>query len=105
MKPERIEEMRRNVEIVVAEAARNGDHKIEHWVKTADLLHLLRCARAWAELEAQIRSQGLGGSARLSAWARLSDAKVELDCGRFGYGPDLLTATEGALARAKDGGA
>jgi len=91
MKPERIEEL----------MSLAPDQMVEE-ATDAELLHLLRCARAWAELEAQIRSQGLGGSARLSAWARLSDAVVELDCGRFGRGPDLLTATEAAIERAKE---
>lgn len=94
MKIEQVEEMQRNVELVVREAERQGDAPIEHWVKTADLLHLLRCARVVAELEkfemvTVVATNEKGDSimaARGVSYAR----------------GDILTAIEAALARAEE---
>lgn len=85
---ERIEELRR-------EAERAYEHALGIASRT-ELLHLLRCARAVAEIETEAR-------------AALHSITAELvrNCESLGFvkGPDLLTAVEDALARAKDGGA
>jgi len=105
VKPERIDELRRNVETVVREAEREGHTPIEHWVKTAELLHLLRCARVVAELECELMPE-LDGATISTAQpdprgpgvfrVQISGEKT------IGEATDLLTATEAALAKAKE---
>lgn len=102
MKPERIEELRVYAEKSVA-------HKYEDGcsppciVNPHDLLHLLRCARAWAELEALLREKP-GCHAQMYALARSDEVAFRLDMvAQTTYRtPDLLTATEAALAKAKE---
>lgn len=77
MKPERIEELMSRTPDAMCEEATD-----------AELLHLLRCARAVAELEAYLH-----GDARRSI--TLNGLRVK------GADSSLLTAIEAALAKAK----
>lgn len=86
MKPERIAELIAHHDMVTGVGSQALPSR-------AELLHLLRCARAWAEL-------GEPGIFTLRGELLLDDRwRVELGIHkpRIGYGPDLLTATEAAL--------
>lgn len=67
----------------------------------AELLHLLRCARVVADL-------GQPGIFTLRGELLLDD-RWRVESGfrtpGIGFGPDILTSIEAALARARDGGA
>lgn len=86
MKPERIEELREEAEYV-----RAGHPATPKFVPVdaAELLHMLRCARVVAEMEAWLETD-----ARRSIRLRIN-----------GVDSSILTVIEAALARAKDGGA
>ena len=90
MKPERIEELRN-------QKLRDGTREVsrDEW------LHLLRCARAWAELETWLSGKGPRNMELIWTSSRkftvMNRASVII-----GFGPDLLTATEAALAKAKE---
>ncbi len=112
MKPERVEEMRRNVETVVREAEREGHTPIEHWVKTAELLHLLRCARAWAELEAfelvtivATNERGVSIQATRGVSYTRGDILTATEAALRASRGEAAPRPEGEMARAKEGGA
>lgn len=87
MKPERIEYL----------MSLTPDQMVEE-ATDAELLHLLRCARAWAELERlhTIEADALGHG----GWSvRVTTIYTPHE---WVTGPDLLTATEAALAKAKE---
>lgn len=71
----------------------------------AELLYLLRCARAWAELEEQLKKRR---AEPVDLWWNpycnppIAVVRFDQDSSRGIGGPDLLTATEAALARAKE---
>lgn len=96
MKPERIEALMERA-LMVAGRYPAGSF-VDVSLEPAELLHLLRCARAWAELQRlnSIEADALGHG----GWG----VQVTTVCTPHGWveGPDLLTATEAALARAKE---
>jgi len=81
-------------------------------IERHELLHLLRCALAWAELEAWLRAQEEWRYIQASAVVGEGEMQSMLCDGTavgkadkivsIEAGPDLLTATEAALAKAKE---
>lgn len=102
MKPERIEGLRERADSLVrGECPGYG----EVLVPAHELLHLLRCARAVAELGEWLRGDAMRAMVLSSdqAEAHFPDTTEEFDMTtRDAKGPDLLTAIEAALARAKE---
>ena len=99
MKPERIEEIQKTCREYREDGCAYGPH-----VYLDEMDHLLRCARAWAELgDALERASDI----RFAEYDRadVRGVRVEWRVGGVLEGlwdPDLLTATEAALARAKE---
>lgn len=78
-------------------------------IERHELLHLLRCARAWAELGELLRSDAVKSGLATALFVNAPDAPLSnryaVTTGRSHmskYEPDLLTATEAALAKAKE---
>ena len=92
MKPERIEELEKSY------ARDSMQHKP---MTTIEVRHLLRCARAWAELEANIHIDEVTAS-RLIGGGWAVDFLIACELQGDSRAEDLLTATEAALARAKE---
>lgn len=95
MKPERIAQVYRQ-----GEASESALVTAIVDMEDAELLHLLRCARVVAELENLHSPEWLS----LVELCTLEDGRwnVCVDGKGDAIGPDLLTAVEAALARAKE---
>ena len=94
MKPERIEELLQENRTLAASGVRMTHQPIP----LDEAQHLLRCARAVAELDRawNYRIQ------RIRDGVMISFQDLPLNSREESEGPDLLTATEAALARAKE---